>query len=728
MSDLRWDTCWPPALGLLLCCALLWWLPQVGNLLLVLIAGLVVLGAVRARLRQILWRLALVGLCAACLSLVMHLLADHFQLRYIWLYSSATLPAYLKVANLWGGDEGTVLLLATLCMGIGVRNAALPGWAGCANALVAAWYTLTAAGLGPFTATPADWLAAQASQGMNAHLQTIWMAFHAPLIIAAYAWAIAPAGAALDALARTGDAYGALACTYGRRAWLVLTAGIGMGMVWALEDFTFGQLWHWDPVQTAAFAVWAMLGAVLHGARRWRPQGRHWRALPLFSLLTAALACIAMSVTRSEVLASSHRYIGTTSWLGHLALAGGILGLMLWFAWRAFRRPAAQARPVRRSASDWGLDMSMWLFAVAALLAVGQLLSAHVGQWLALEKASELKPFFETLAVWASAEELAGLRRAFDHWDVDGHALGKWLMPVIGLLGLLGGWVFLRRSLPARYAGLITLGMALWVALTAWRGAWLTSRYTGEGVLSQRIVQVLPWLDAALLAGMFLLLACLAWGMRVLWRSRRLGTLRHTAPLALIHGGAMVALAGGLLATALNTYMPINIAPASSPQAWHRVADQLQVRVLPVSSQQNFSGYQAVAQVQLRSDDQVIAGHALFQDRRALPPAYQGPVRQLCEILDYRYARHVGDPGYVLHPFIVRGWAQDLQVWVPASPRLMTAAGGLDGGDAIQGVIVVRRYPFVSLVWLGLLAMVLGMLVLPGQAHPARQWSQLSQS
>lgn len=194
--------------------------------------------------------------------------------------------------------------------------------------------------------------------------------------------------------------------------------------------------------------------------------------------------------------------------------------------------------------------------------------------------------------------------------------------------------------------------------------------------------------------------------------------------MALIHGGAVLALVGGLLATALNTYMPINIAPASDPQAWHRVADHLQVRVLPLSSQQNFSGYQAVAQVQLRSNEQVIAGHALFQDRRAVPPAYQGPVRQLCEILDYRYARHVGDPGYVLHPFIVRGWAQDLQVWVPASPRLMNGASS----DEIQGVIVVRRYPFVSLVWLGLLAMVLGVLALPGQGRAPGTLSQVSQS
>lgn len=730
MSDLRRGGGGQWAFGLVLSCTLLWFVPQVGNGLLVVIAGFIVLGALRTSLRIACWRFALAALYGACLSLVLHLLADDFHLRYIWLYSSAALPSYLKMSNLWGGDEGTVLLLATLCMTIGIRSAAAPGWSGRSNALVAAWYTLAAAWLGPFTATPPDWLAAQQSQGMNAHLQTIWMAFHAPLILAAYAWAIAPAGVALDALNGASDSYGRVASTYSRRSWLVLTAGIGMGMVWALEDFTFGQLWHWDPVQTSAFIVWAMLGAVLHGARRWRPTSHNRRLLPILSVLTAASACIALSVTRSEVLASSHRYIGTTSWLSHLALAAVLICLLLVYAWKAFARSSEGLQKIRRSASDWGLDLSIWLFAGAALLAAAALLIAHIGQWLQMEKASELKPFFETLMTWASAAEMADLRRAFDHWDVDGHGLGKWLTPVIALLGLIGGWVFLRRCLRAQGATIITLAMALWVALTAWRGGWLTPRYRGEGVLSQSIVDVLPWLDAALLSALFLLAACITWGAVVLWRSRRLGTLRHTGPLALIHGGAVIALVGGLLATALNTYMPINIAPASAADAWHRVAEQIQVRVLPISSESNFSGYRAVAQVELRSEGQVIAGHALFQDGRELPPAYQGPVRQLCEILDYRYARHVGDPGYVLHPFIVRGWAEDLQVWVPASPRLMQAGSTATGdAEASYGVVVVRRYPFVSLVWIGLLAMVFGVLALPGHGHPSRRnTTQVSQS
>jgi cytochrome c-type biogenesis protein CcmF len=47
------------------------------------------------------------ALAAAALCLAARLLGDTFAYRYVWLYSAPELPAWLKVANLWGGEEGT---------------------------------------------------------------------------------------------------------------------------------------------------------------------------------------------------------------------------------------------------------------------------------------------------------------------------------------------------------------------------------------------------------------------------------------------------------------------------------------------------------------------------------------------------------------------------------------------------------------------------------------------
>lgn len=682
--------------------------PGLGNLLLWAVAVLLLAGVRVPAWRASAWASAASALGGACLALLWLLATDRFDIRYVWLYSSEALPSYLKLANLWGGDEGTVLLLATLFMPAALRYAGRPGPEGYGNALIAAWYVAAAAWLGPFTAAPEDWLAVQASQGMNAHLQTFWMALHAPLILAAYAWAMAPAGAAIQTLNGERSSYASQAAIYGRRAWLVLTAGIGFGMIWALEDFTFGQLWHWDPVQTSAFIIWALLGAVLHGVRRWREEGTFARLLPVLSLLVAASTCMAMAVTRSDVLASSHRYIGTTSWLSHLGLALMFLVSAIVLPLRAWRRRTASAR----AGMDWTVRLSVLGFAAMALLAAVVLLQAHVRQWSGLDKPAEQKPFFETLSMWANSAELAQLRQVFAQWDVDGYSLVHWLLPFVLVLGLVGGFTFLRRAVHQPLAIVATASVASACLFLAWHGGWLSDRYAGRGVLSQHVVSVLPWLDAALAAALFLLVACCLWCLTSVWRSRRIGALRLTGSLALIHGGAVLALVGGFAATALNSYLPILLQEGDDLSQWRTMAEDMQVRVLPASSVEDYSGYRAVASVEVRHGETEIQGQALFQDMRELPPGYQGPVRQLCEILDYRYARHQGDPGYILNPFIIRGWLEDTQVWVPASPRLMNLAAGNQANH--ETLVVVRRYPLVSVLWSGFVAMLLGALLLPG--------------
>lgn len=706
---------WLLAAPVLLAAALVYAFPMLGNPALWTVALLMLLGSARHGRRRPLWGVAAALLVGLCLALLLALLMDRFDIRYVWLYSSAALPWHLKLANLWGGDEGTVLLLAALCLPAAFRYAGRPGLEGSFNGLLVAWYVAAAAWLGPFTATPADWLTARNSQGMNAHLQTIWMALHAPLILAAYAWALAPAGAALRSLAGQASDYAGVAAIYGRHAWLVLTAGIGFGMVWALEDFTFGQLWHWDPVQTSAFIVWALLGAVLHGIRRWQEAGSFARLLPLLSLLGAAATCLAMAVTRSEVLVSSHRYIGTTSWLSHLLLAGVFLLAAVGLGLRALW----QRRATVRRTADWTLQVAVLGFALMALLAVLALLQAHLRQWLGVAKPEEQKPFFETLMMWADSSEILALRQVFAQWDVDGYALAHWLLPFVLALGLVGGFSFLRKVLVRRWAIAVTALVIGLCALLIRHGGWLSEHYAGRGVLSQRVVAALPWLDAALLAALFLLLACTLWCISSVWRSRRLGTLRHTGSLALIHGGAVLALVGGFAATALNSYLPILLQPGDDLAQWRGITGELQVRVLPAEGQLDYSGYAALARVEMRENGEEIQGQALFRDARQLPPGYQGPVRQLCEILDYRYARHQGDPGYILNPFIIRSWLVDTQVWVPASPRLLAAAEVAD--SAQETLVVVRRYPLVSLVWTGFAAMLLGTLLLPAWARAKRR-------
>jgi cytochrome c-type biogenesis protein CcmF len=121
------------------------------------------------------------------------------------------------------------------------------------------------------------------------------------------------------------------------------------------------------------------------------------------------------------------------------------------------------------------------------------------------------------------------------------------------------------------------------------------------------------------------------------------------------------------------------------------------------------AGFRSVARVgwRLERDGEVLAaeGHSVYRDAR--PPARggQGPVRLMCEILDYRYARYVSGTEQMIHPFIHRGLWRDVQIWVPAFTGLPDA----DGMLAERNVpVVLKVYPLIGWLWIGLVLAVLG--------------------
>ncbi|MDX9884157.1 cytochrome c biogenesis protein CcsA [Thauera sp.] len=650
---------------------------------------------------------------ACVLALGWHFAHDHFVLRYVWLYSSTELPLHLKIANLWGGDEGTTLLLAACCLSLAaaeVRAVRDPSRLS-VFAVIATWYGVTALWLAPFAATPAEWLAQSPSQGMNAHLMKPWMLFHAPLVLAAYAWTLSLAAPALEALRGLSTPWPPLARLRARRAWMVLTAGIGFGMLWAFEDAMYGQVWHWDPVQTAVFCLWCLLGAHLHGVGGWGVGRRHWRAMPWAGALAAAAVPLVMAVTRNPMLASSHRYVGADSWVSHVILGTALLLAAVGCAIAGWRAGAGLPCATERRSSGLGLWLAQLCFLGAAVAAAGQLLFAFAASALELPRPEEYKPFLAMLSNLTTGAELAALRAAFEQWDVDGYVLARGLLLPLAGFGLVGGWYFFRRI--SKGAGHLSLPLALaamW-ATAAWGGP-MTKSYAGAGILSQQIVAVLPLFDASLVGGAYLALGGIAWAATVLRQRGRKG-LATAIPLAAIHVGVALALWGGLLATALNSYTQHEIRFDGAQTGWAQARHGYAFRIadVRVSSVRDggvnaSNGVQALTAIEVRSPaGEVLDGQTLYRDSRAPPERYDGPLRQVCELLDYRYARHMGAPGYLLQPLIDQGWASAVQFWVSPAAVVESLADRQGGAEVI---VVVKVFPFLSLLWSGLLLVLFG--------------------
>lgn len=650
-------------------------------------------------------------------------ITDQFTLRSVWLYSSPELPAHLKLANVWGGDEGVTLLLATFCASLAARSTRFnPPRAARFTAFIAAWYCATALWLNPFAATPADWLAQAPAQGMHAHLMKIWMLFHAPLLMAAYAWTLALVGPALVALGGGTEPWPDLSRTHARKAWALLSAGIGVGMIWAFEDAMYGQVWHWDPVQTAVFSVWCFLSAHLHGLVAWRKRGLAWRWTPLAAIAAAVMTAAAMAVTRNPMLASSHRYVAADTWISHFALGLVLLAataVQLWSA-RSARQQAVEHRNIIRTTAParWGMLLTQLGFVAAGALAATQLAYAFFAAASGIERPDKYKPFLGMLANLMHGTELERLRAAFDQWDVDGYALAQHLLLPLSALGLIGGWYFFRRiSARFAWASLALACLACAAAFVSGRG--LSSQYVGSGILSQSIVAMLPMLDAVLVSGAYLALACATWAVRASirggWRAAT-----ASAPVAMIHIGVILMLWGGLLSTALNSYSQHEVKLDSSGSAWQVDRQGYTFRLTGISTEaprdggiMSKTGIRALTGIEVTTDTgKVLDGQTLYRDARpALGPDH-GPLRQVCELLDYRYARHMSTKGYLLQPMINHGWAATVQFWVSPAALVQAVEGRSDRATAI---VVIKVFPFSSLLWSGLVLTVLSALWLAFQ-------------
>lgn len=661
--------------------------------------------------------LALAALGAALASLAIHFLADGFTYRYVWLLSAPQLEPWLKLANIWSGDEGTLMLLGLIGLGLAIRLDRYGGWAGPGAYLLAAVFILGALLWDPFIAPPTASLAKQPYRGANAHLTSVWMAVHPPLVFFSYMLLISPWGAMVEALAKRRGQWREISAIYGRGGWLLLSAGIGFGMWWAYQDFTYGTLWHWDPVQTASFAGWAFLTAMLHAQRRTRPDGDFAIVHPALGLLTASSMIGVMAITRSATLASSHRYVGDTSLplLAGLA-AAMVLALVVSLSWRLKTASAKPRAAGERHVLIWA---SIVIFSACGFVAGGQIAIAYGSSALGLPRPDDLRPFFETLRNFASAEELSRLRAAFAQWDINNFATNRWLAPLGGLIGLLGGHYFLPFGKRWRWAvSLAVVGAGLAASLWVRPFARL---FDGTGLTSGKTVAIFPTLEFLAVSLTYLALAIVLWAAAGALRSSARVTWRYWLPIGAIHAGMMIALAGALGATIFDSYskrvVPVRAGladPILFPGGYRLRIDAFKTSKARDGLRGNGAAFRSVARVEwsLHKEGKLVTsrkGHSVYRDDR--PPFTEkvGSIRLMCEIIDYRYARYASGAKQMIHPLISRGFWRDVQIWVPAVSNRQQQTLGVAAQPGTVPVIL-KVFPLMSFVWIGLLLGLLGFI------------------
>ena len=339
---------------------------------------------------------------------------NDFTVTYVATNSNSALPLQYRVAGVWGGHEGS-LLLWTLMLGLWMVAVALfsshlpddmvARVLGVMGIIDAGFLSFML-----FTSNPFDRLFPAPPDGrdLNPLLQDPGMIFHPPMLYMGYVGFSVAFAFAIAALlsGRLDAAWARWSRPWTTVAWSFLTIGIAMGSAWAYYELGWGGWWFWDPVENASFMPWLMGTALIHSLAVTEKRGgfRSWTVL--LAIFTFALSLLGTFLVRSGVLTSVHAFATDPRRgvfiLVFLALVIG--GSLLLFAWRTARIGLGGTfDPVSRESLL--LTNNVLLVAAAGSVLLGTLYPLALDA-LDLGKISVGPPYFESVFVPVMAPAL----------------------------------------------------------------------------------------------------------------------------------------------------------------------------------------------------------------------------------------------------------------------------------------------------------------------------------
>lgn len=285
----------------------------------------------------------LIAIAFACLAYAFA--SMDYSVAYVATNSNSKLPIQFRIAAVWGGHEGSLLLWAMILsiwtVAVSLFSKHLPDDM---RARILGVMGLISVGFLLFmlmVSNPFERLIPAALDGrdLNPLLQDPGMIFHPPMLYmgyvgfsVAFAFAIAALlGGQLDA------AWARWSRPWTTMAWVFLTLGIMGGSNWAYYELGWGGWWFWDAVENASFMPWLVGTALIHSLAVTEKRGSFKAWTVLLAICAFSLSLLGTFLVRSGVLTSVHAFAtdprrGLFILIFLVVVIGGSLAL---FAWRA---------------------------------------------------------------------------------------------------------------------------------------------------------------------------------------------------------------------------------------------------------------------------------------------------------------------------------------------------------------------------------------------------------
>ena len=442
---------------------------------------------------------ALVVVAFGCLEA--SFIRNDFSVLYVASNSNSLLPLPYRIAGVWGGHEGSlllwVLMLVLWMVAVAAFSRHLPQ---AVLARIIGVMTVVAFGFLLFmllTSNPFERLFPAAPDGrdLNPLLQDPGMVIHPPMLYMGYVGFSVAFAFALAALIG-----GNLDSTWARWsrpwttvAWIFLTIGIALGSWWAYYELGWGGWWFWDPVENASFMPWLVGTALMHSLAVTEKRGSFKNWTVLLAIMAFSLSLLGTFLVRSGVLSSVHAFATDPRRglfiLGFLATVIGV-SLTL-YAWRA-SKVGLGARFALVSRESALLVNNVLLVVACAAVLLGTLYPLVLDA-LGLGKISVGVPYFDSvfmplmapvifmmgvgpLARWKEAQVPDLARRL------------RWAAVVTVIAALGSGWLAGRIELVAS----IGLALGWWIVASVVTDLWERLRDNGSGLSLMGRLRQLP--------------------------------------------------------------------------------------------------------------------------------------------------------------------------------------------------------------------------------------------
>jgi cytochrome c-type biogenesis protein CcmF len=438
---------------------------------------------------------------AASAVIVYSFVTSDFTIKYVARYSDSVQPLFYKLTSYWGGLDGSIMFWVFLLSLFGSaavyvnreRHRELIPYVVATIAIVQMFFLfLMVVHNNPFstylTETRTD------GEGLNPLLQNFYMVIHPPTMYLGFVGLTIPFAFGMAALitGHLDDSWLRAVRRWTMFAWLFLTLGLMLGMIWAYEELGWGGYWGWDPVENAGLLPWFTATAFLHSVMVQERRGmlRIWNVTLVIT--TFFLTIFGTFMTRSGVVQSVHAF-GEDVELARMFTVFMVTILVVSFGFVIYRLPLLRARN----------ELDSWVSREAAFL---------VNNWILLFAAMFVlfATMFPTLSEAVTGERLT----------VGPPFFNKWMLPIGLILLLLTGigpllaWrkstivnlrdQFLVPTVSALVVGaaVLALGVRIWtsglcfafsgfvfgtIAQEFWKGARVRQNATGTDMLTALI-------------------------------------------------------------------------------------------------------------------------------------------------------------------------------------------------------------------------------------------------